>query len=124
VGGSVYASGVLNIAGFSNVATTLTTLGNKQDPLTSTTDISVRNLTISGVTTMNANVTVNGVLDIDGYANVRTAIDSKQANLTGTTDISVRNVTRHQAVSLLPMALSLRHRTRLDLIRARVLFGK
>jgi hypothetical protein len=45
VGGSVYASGVLNIAGFSNVATTLTTLGNKQDPLTS--DISVRNLTIS-----------------------------------------------------------------------------
>jgi hypothetical protein len=31
-----------------------------------------------GVTTMNANVTVNGV-DIDGYPNVRTAIDSKQA---------------------------------------------
>jgi hypothetical protein len=69
---------------------------------------------------MNANVTVNGVLISNGYPNVRTAIDSKQANLTGNRH---QRPQRHGIRPFLCCQWHCRRHT-LDLIRARVLFGK
>jgi hypothetical protein len=87
---NVTASGRPKHSGYANVRTTID--GNKI--FTSTSDISVRNVTSPGtITPASGKCTINDILAIDGYANVRTAIDSKQANLTNISDISVRNVT-------------------------------
>jgi hypothetical protein len=75
----VTASGILNIAGYSDVKLAI---DGKQPTLTGSSNITTGTINASNV---------SGILNIAGYTDVKVAIDGKQPTLTGSSNIDRNN---------------------------------
>jgi hypothetical protein len=78
----VTASGILNIAGYSDVKLAI---DGKQPTLTGSSNITTGTINAS-------NVTASGILNIAGYTDVKVAIDGKQPTLTGSSNITTGTI--------------------------------
>jgi hypothetical protein len=94
----VRASGVLSIAGYSNVKIAI----DGKQPTLSLSDITTGSINATGLNTggivSTGKVTVNDVLAIAGYADVKLAIDGKQP-LTGSSNITTGTINASNVTS-------------------------